>query len=67
MNHAAELRRAFDTLAIDFCDHVIFFQTSFGRGAVRNDSPKQRAAFGGKLQFLSFLGGDFLHFDAKPT
>src|SRR5882724_3117056 len=40
VNHAAKLLRSLDALAVEFKHHVIFFQASLGRGAVRNNLSK---------------------------
>src|SRR6266849_244057 len=37
VDHAAELRGAFDALAVDFRHHVVFLEACLGGGAVRNN------------------------------
>src|SRR6201984_3684123 len=66
-NHAAELRRAFDALAIDFRHHVIFLEGGFRRRTVRNDGAENDAAFSGKFQFLGGFAGDLVEFHTEPT
>ena len=67
MDHAAELRRAFDALPVDFRHYVILLQAGFGRRAVRNNLSQYHAAFGGQLQCLGFVRGHFMCFHAEPA
>src|ERR1700694_6196332 len=67
MDHAAKLRRAFDTLSVDFRHYVIFLEARLGRGTVRNDLSQDHAALGRELQLLGLAGGHFVGFDAEPT
>src|SRR5713226_4722216 len=67
MDHAAKLRGAFDALSVDFRHYVIFLEAGLGRGTVRNDLSQDHAALGRELQFLGFVGGHFMCFDAEPT
>ena len=66
-NHAAKLRSAFDALAIDFRDHIVFFQARFGCRAIFHDFPQHHATFRGQLEFLGFFRGYFVGFHAQPT
>jgi len=49
MNHAAKLRRAFDTLPVDLRHYVVFLQAGFCAGLSGNIFPSTTAAFGGEL------------------
>src|ERR1700737_1328508 len=48
-DHAAELRCAFDVLAIDLGYHIIVLKTGLGRRAVGNNLAKHDTALGGEL------------------
>src|SRR5690242_15407983 len=64
-NHAAELRRAFDALSVDFRHNIILLQAGLCSRAVGNDGVENHAALGGKFQVFGGFAGDLVEFDAE--
>src|SRR5205085_6908981 len=65
--HAAKLCRAFDALAVDFRNDVVFLEAGFRGRTVRNDGTDNHAALGGKFQLLRGVAVDLAKFYAKPA
>ncbi len=67
VDHPAELYSAFDTLAVEGGDNVVFLQGGLCCRAVRRDVAEYDALFGRKPQFFYRIRVDVACFGAEPA